>query len=761
MSAIVARTEPPYFSFPPVRTRLLAQLTEQGRPPCKLVAVKAPTGYGKTVLLGTLHAHYRQAGCDCRWLALDERDRSIERVLTQLEDLLRDGDIAVDPQQALHQGDEPIESRLDAVIELIGAPPRPLVLFIDNINCCTDETLHRLIDALIFHTPQSVHLVFASTGELPFQESRAMLEGHLRMVRADELNLGVDEIGALFGAPLAARLGNAALASIARQTEGWPAAVRLMQILLSNADDPHEALGRFSGADEDLAALLNRQILQGFDPQFRRFLVEVALLRNFGVNLCRHALGAAAADAHVRLLLKRNLFIIPLDRRRSGYRLHSLFREFLLDEAERQVPAPRRAEILARAAEWCEHEGRWADAVEYAQAAGSVSLMAAILERVAALFVRDRGDLRQYIEWGEALQHNGQRGGWETDFWYVWALVFHRRYEYARTQMSALVARLYGEGAVVFQGAEAQDFRRRIEVIQIAIDVYTDRLEEARAQAQRWLAEAGGDDPFDVATVACAAAIERVSAFALVEARALVRSAQSAITQASSEYGRGWVALVTAMIAVQEGDYAAACRDLEPALARARTAVGEGAGITGTIALLAAKAAVETGLSEQAAEWLELGLRRAPTHGIVDTAAFGMDAAVKLWNGAADDTIAALREIAAAYPPRLALMLGCFTIRRLLRLGRVDEAMLQAGQLGLMDVAAGPVLAPACVRELVAATRIDLLMAGGRLKAAATLIDEETVGRGPTAATDARWSWRSTRRNWRWPRTTRYRRCGS
>lgn len=733
MNAVSARADPPYFSFPPVRTRLFASLTEAAVPPVKLITVTAPTGYGKTVLLGSLYTHYRQTGCDCRWLALDDRDTSIERVLTQLEEQLRAGDLPVDPRQALHQGDEPVEARIDTVVEAAALAGRTRLLFVDNLNYCHDETLHRLLDALIFRTPASVHLVFASTGELPYHESRAKLEGRLRAIRPGELSLDDESIRTLFGPELCERLGEAALATVREQTEGWPAAVRLMQIVLSNAEAPDEALRRFSGADEDLAALLNRQVLQTFAPEFRQFLLEVALLRSFNVNLCRHASGDAQAAEHVRQLLRHNLFVIPLDRKRSWYRLHALFREFLLDEAERQLPVQRRAEILARAAEWCENEGRWVDAVEYAQAAGSVALTAAILERIAALFVRDRGDLRQYIEWVEQLHRGGHRGGWETDYWYVWALVFHRRYEYARTQADLLTARLLRDGDPAFSRADAREFRRRIDVIRLAIDIYTDRLGEAREQALQWLADAAGADPFNVATVACAAAIERASMFALIEARSLCRQARSAIAQADSDYGNAWVGLIAAMVPLQEGDFADAHHELQVLLARTRASAGDAAGITGTVAMLAAKSAVEMGQTLQAAEWLALGLRRAQTHGMLDTTAFGLDAGVKLWSGdPADETIAALREIAAAYPPRLALMLSCFEIRRLLRVGRLDEATLKAEQIGLNIGANGEVDASdaqqriPCVRDLLMATRIDLHIAAGRLRQAAALIAEES-----------------------------------
>jgi LuxR family maltose regulon positive regulatory protein len=478
--------EPPFFPFVPVRNPVFNELAAQGHPGSKVISITAPTGYGKTVLLSALHQHYARAGTDCRWTALDDRDAGVERLLLHLESALIDPGAEVNVMEAIHEGDEPIDERIERLIESLKLLRGPVAVFIDNLNCCTDESLRQLLDTLIFRTPSWVHFLLSSTSSLPFNQSRAKLEGLLRSVGFSELSLTGGEIRGLLGPDLCGRLPDAAIAQIERQTEGWPAAIRLMQIILSASADPAGALKNFSGADEDLAALLHRQVLQGFDAPSRKFLLETSLLRSFGVNLCQHTTGEERAAAYVGRLLSQNVFVIPLDRNRSWYRLHALFREFLLDEAQRQIPEERRQQILSRAAEWCEHAGLWQEAIEYALEAGSAPLTAAILDRVAAMFVRDRGDLRQYIEWVEKLHATGADCGFEADFWYAWALVFHRRYEYARKQLRRLSGRLQQAGESLPKG-EAAALRRRCDIIAIAIGIYTDHTTEAYTQAAAWV----------------------------------------------------------------------------------------------------------------------------------------------------------------------------------------------------------------------------------------------------------------------------------
>lgn len=716
-------------------TRVLASLTREPRPPAKLTCVVAPTGYGKTVLSTAVFKHCAVHGVQGYWIPLDDRDTSVERVLGRLETGLGNPGGEVHPTQALIHGDEPLESRIEELLDVVAQLPDPSLVFIDNLGYCPDETLGYLLDRLAFRTPASVSFMFSSTHQIPLNSARAKLEGRLREVGIAELSLGEDEVRAFFGAELCAQIGAAGVDSVLRQTEGWPAAVRLAQIILTGAEQPRDALARFSGADEDLSDLLNRQVLAGFSSATRLFLLQIASLRTFCVDLCLHATGDKEAAQHLALLLRRNVFVIPLDRNRNWYRLHGLFREFLIEESQRTLSAAQRSVVLERAAGWCERGGLWQDAIDYALAAGSKSLASAVLERVAPMFVRERGDLRQYIEWIEKLHGEGHEVGWEADFWYVWALVFHRRYDTARQQNERLARRLERGFMPGNDSAQLADLQRRVEVIRTCLDTYTDRVADALRNATAWLAERGADHPFDVATVATAAGISLATSHRFVEARQAMRTAQAAIAQADTAYGLGWVSLISAMIPVFEGDYAAAYNDLRVAQARARGTLGEGGGIVATIALVSAKCAVELDHGEDARALIAQGLRWAPTHGIVDTAALGLDAAVKLWSGRDDDaiSISQLREIASGYPPRLGVMLSCFIVQRLQRLGRLDDALAEAAQINLGSNGVVKRGAPIegleipRTRELYAAAEIDLLVAAGQLRQAEIRVAEETL----------------------------------
>lgn len=725
----IGRNVPPNFMFRSVHTRVLDGIEIAGSGP-RLLGIVAPIGYGKTVLMATLHAHLLSRGELCSWTALDDRDTSLERVLTLLEDVAYQRSEQLHPTQALFRGDEPIESRIDGLVEAATNYPAPINVFIDNLNCCSDEAFGHLLDRLVFETPPSVRFVFSSTSELPLNVGRAKLEGLIRQIGYTELSLTSGETSELLGPELSAAIGTAGVESVVRQTEGWPAAIRMMQIILSATDQPKTVLEQFSGSDEDLAALLNRQVLSGFTPEEREFLLGIAQLRTFCVDLCRHATGNDSAEQHLALLLRRNVFIIPLDRNRTWYRMHSLFREYLLSEAQRSLSAVRRKAVLRRAAEWSEQGGHWREAIEYALAAGAAGIASSLLERTATNFVRDCGDVLQYIAWVEVLHQQGHTLGWEAEYWFIWALMLHRRYEYGRQQMQRLARRI--EHALVSEeDAEGLgDFLRRLDIIMVCLDIFTDRLPEAYRNAAHWL-DAGSDDPFDVTAARCTQSIYFASAFMFAEAREAVQAAQTSAFQTQSVYAKGWIIALNALPPILEGSYALIHPELTTALADLQDALGEGAGICGTVALLGANCAVEMGLDDEARTLLAQGMRTSQEHGFLDAVACGFDAAVKLWNGEADGpvSIGNLREVAGSYSPRLAFMLSCYLVRRLIRLGRFDEALTEATRIGFSMETPGVVpkfaSAVARSRDAFVAAAIELCIAGGQTAQAELLIAEE------------------------------------
>ena len=718
---------PPNFMFRPVRRRVLHTLENNASTWPKVLSIVAPIGYGKTVLMSELFVYVQQSGEHCYWIGLDDRDVDMGRVLSAAEAVLRDRSIELH----LMAGGEAIEGRAETLLRTIAQLPVPSTIFIDNLNSCSDEALGDFLDALIFRTAPSTRFVWSSSAELPFSVARAKLQGLIHQIGFSELSLNHDETHQLLGSDLSDRIGPSGVELLMKHTEGWPAAIRLAQILLLDTEEPLKALESFSGSDEDITALLNRQVLKGFTPKLRDFVLRLAQLRTFSTDLARLATGSKDVDQYLDFLLQRNVFIIPLDRNRKWYRLHGLFREFLLKEARRSISPEIQRQVLQRAADWCGQNNEWRDAIDYALAAGDTDMASRMLDRTATIFVRDRGDIELYIGWVERLQSEQIQIGWETHFWYVWALIFHRRYESGRLQQERLAARLRRHSGTLDDAPKG--LSQRIDYLSICLNVLTDRQDETLRAIERWQPGDESGDYYNIGSVAGLKGICLASAFKFSQARQTLRYCSRILHEVGGPYGLGCMSVAYGTISIYEGNYLQAHQELTTALSHVREHLGEDAVVYGTLAFVDAKCAVEMGLDEEAREMFALGLRKAHGHWLVDAVACGFDSAVKLWKGRTDDfvSISHLREVASSYPPRLSLMLSCYLVQRLLRLGRLKEALVEANLVGL-DAEGEKTgehdqkqLEISRYRDLFAATAIDLLVATSKLKEAEPLIARE------------------------------------
>lgn len=149
---------------------------------------------------------------------------------------------------------------------------------------------------------------------------------------------------------------------------------------------------------------------------------------------------------------------------------------------------------------------------------------------------------------------------------------------------------------------------------------------------------------------------------------------------------------------------------------------------------MAARCAVAMGLDAEARQLLALGIRSSRSHGFLDAAACGLEAGLMLWRGKDDDAVvpmSMLRDVVAAYPQRLSLTFSCYLVRRLIVLGRLDEAVAEAERIGFglasrqrrnrMEKAHCVVRLDA----LLAMTKIELQIAAGRYKQAIPMLNSE------------------------------------
>jgi LuxR family transcriptional regulator, maltose regulon positive regulatory protein len=341
-------------------SKLIAQGTRQPRPgavsraelikaarlsDCRLVAITAPAGYGKSTFLAEWAA--TEDRCVV-WVSLDHFDDDPAMLLVSLASAwcragLSSADLVADLES-------PCVSALSRAVSQLAAgfraSPVPFILMLDDLHQLRSPACHDVMGVLISAIPQGSQLATASRCEQPHLP-RLRASGEAMEFGAADLALdaaGAQQIFAKAQVSLSPELA----AAVTERTEGWPTGLSLAAMIAKQSHGPAPAV---TGDDPYVADYLYREALGQQPEDVQRFLLRTAVLGQLCGPLCDAVLGSSRGAGQLRRLEAASLFLIPLDRQRQRYRYHALFREFLLGELGRTEPGII-VTLHQRAADW-------------------------------------------------------------------------------------------------------------------------------------------------------------------------------------------------------------------------------------------------------------------------------------------------------------------------------------------------------------------------------------------------------------------------
>lgn len=271
-----------------------------------LALIVAPPGYGKSALLSDWAEH------DARpfvWLGLGSADASRSAV-----NLLAS---AIAPLQEGGGG---------------------CVVVLDDAQLVAPDVLREVVGCVLAQLHDGSLLALASRTEPELPIGRLRAHRALIEIRKTEL--------AMSSAEAAAMLRQAgfepdleAVRTLARRTEGWPAALYLAALSLGEhrAGAP-AGVAAFRGDDYLLAEYLRDEVLSALPAQLMSFLARTSVLDRLSGPLCDAVLQARGSAITLAALVRESELLEPLDPAHDWYRWHPLFREALTGELRRTEP---------------------------------------------------------------------------------------------------------------------------------------------------------------------------------------------------------------------------------------------------------------------------------------------------------------------------------------------------------------------------------------------------------------------------------------
>lgn len=418
------------FTPPPARRDLvsrlrLIRLLDAGVK-CKLTLISAPQGSGKTTLLSEWAA---RAALPVGWLAIEEDDNDPVAFVRHLVAALGRSapGLGLSTLSSLDTAALPlIEPALALLLNDVTALPGRFVLILDDYHLIESPAVHKAMIYLLTHLPEQLRLIVASRSDPPLSLARLRSQGELAEIRVGDLRFNAEETAAFFRQAARVTLTPGAVRALEAHTEGWIAGLQLAALSVSRGEEVPDLLAASPGGGRYVMDFLAEEVLARQPEAVQGFLLETSILDQMSGPVCEAVTAYAAAlgggQTALEALDRANLFVVALDDRRSRYRYHQLFHDFLRERLRRTMPE-RIPELHRAAAEWYTAHAMSAEALHHALDASYHPTITALIED-AGWTIRDRKMAARLLDWLDRMPDALRQASPRLCLLHAWTLIF-------------------------------------------------------------------------------------------------------------------------------------------------------------------------------------------------------------------------------------------------------------------------------------------------------------------------------------------------
>lgn len=365
-----------------VRTHLLDALRRDRQ--CRLALVSGSAGFGKTILLAQWRQELLKDGAQVAWLSLNTDEKLFSSFCTHVLAALAQLGVAVQDQIALvSEGLARIDDTVAAIVNNVAMLDDELYLILDDYHHVEDPWAHRFLQKLLDHSPPNLHIVLASRAVPPLAVAKLRVMGQVSEIECNDLPFNLAETRTFLDANVAGdKLATDEIGQIHDFTNGWPASLQLVSIMLKNRPEARSTLSSLARQSLDLQHYLSEDVVGHLPPEMSAFMEGLSICRRFNASLAEAITQRGDSAELIERIEDENLLIMRAesDSRSPWFRFHPLFAEYLASRLERRGAEVTR-ELHSRASQWFAQRRLVIEAVRHATLAGNLDDAVAIIER--------------------------------------------------------------------------------------------------------------------------------------------------------------------------------------------------------------------------------------------------------------------------------------------------------------------------------------------------------------------------------------------
>ncbi|HYD78334.1 MAG TPA: LuxR C-terminal-related transcriptional regulator [Paucimonas sp.] len=525
----------------------------------RLICLTAPAGYGKTVTLGKLHAFAQERGRKTVWISLDADDndpvRFFQYLMEAFRQTLSDAEGIPRFDFAGSAGMPSVEEGVLSICDELARTNERLAVFLDDYHLIENDAIHQALDWLINHSPRRHTFVIASRVRIPLKLSKLRLTQDVYELNAEDMSLQPDEAACFVRERSRRELTAMQIRSLHERTEGWIAGLQLALSAMENVADINEFIDSYSGSDRTVTAYLGEIILANLPGSIGSFLMRTALFDRFSIELCYDVLMERDAGHLFEVILGKNLFLLPLDRKGKWYRYHHLFGEYLRNRFVHS--SWLEAQQLYRAgSSWFELHGSKSEAIRYAFAAHDYDHAVDLIADYDYELVQLRGEMATLLQWVAMLPRPHLEQNPQIWLSYIGALILSHRYADAELEFSrldqAIDATLLQD---TYDGDKTASLVRKASMMRCVLYSLTGRYSLASQKSAEWLSMwRSKGDPVDEGAILNVAGYTAFVRRDYDQAGRFFTTAKDLFGFHASYYGQAYAEVLHALILLELGN---------------------------------------------------------------------------------------------------------------------------------------------------------------------------------------------------------------